>query len=245
MLKNSYIKQIRQLLADIEKTEAQAISEAADEVSKAIAADKLVWVFGSSHAGILAEETFYRAGGLACVTPIFLPGLATNTRPITATSEREREPGYAKERLVEFPIEAGDVLIVHSVSGRNAAPVEAAHYGKEKGAFVIALTSLEYATASIVRNKQGSPLHAAADLVLDNHAPSGDALVSVDGLEQKVSPASTVLGAAILHSIMAEAAIRLVKLGFEPPVFVSANLEGGDEHNAALMERYKGRVTYI
>ena len=46
------------------------------------------------HAGILADETFYRAGGLACVSPIRIRGLLTTVRPITATTERERRDGY-------------------------------------------------------------------------------------------------------------------------------------------------------
>jgi uncharacterized phosphosugar-binding protein len=96
------------------------------------------------HASILAQELFYRAGGLVPVNPILAPGLTTDVRPMTLTTRLERLPGLGKGIIAETPIQPGDVLIVHSVSGRNAVSVEAAQAGREKGAFIIAVTSLAY-----------------------------------------------------------------------------------------------------
>jgi uncharacterized phosphosugar-binding protein len=144
-----------------------------------------------------------------------------------------------------IPIGAGDVVLVHSVSGRNAAPVEVALYAKQQGAKVIALTSLDYSRSVAPRSGTGYRLYEVADLVIDNGAPRGDAIVQLKGFPQPVAPVSTVLGAALVNAVVAEACAILLERGISPPVFMSANLDGGDAHNARLMERYRGRVLYL
>ncbi|GIV06290.1 MAG: hypothetical protein KatS3mg016_1865 [Fimbriimonadales bacterium] len=81
--------------------------------------------------------------------------------------------------------------------------------------------------------------------MIDNGAPPGDAIVELEGFPQPVAPVSTVLGAALVNAMVAEAVRLLLERGVVPPVFMSANLDGGDAHNNALMERYKGRVLYL
>jgi uncharacterized phosphosugar-binding protein len=202
-------------------------------------------VFGAGHAGILAQELFYRAGGLVPICPILPPGLTTDVRPVTLTSRLERLPEFGAQIIAETPIGAGDVLIVHSVSGRNAAAVEVAQGGKERGAYVIAVTSLEY-SRSVQPRKPGMPrLFEVADLVLDNRAPVGDALVEVPGIQQRVAPSSTVTGAAILNTVVARAVGLIHERGGDPPVFMSANLDGGDEYNQRWLEHYRGRLIYL
>jgi|FaiFalFF_MnMetaG_3_1042247.scaffolds.fasta_scaffold03016_3 uncharacterized phosphosugar-binding protein len=244
-MRTDYFQQVLNRLQAVMESQQQAMEQAAEWLADALTADHLIWIFGASHAGILTEELVYRAGGLAPVSPIFIPGLTCDVRPITLTSTLERLDGYAAAAIREVPIQPGDVLIVHSVSGRNAAPVEVALYGKERGARVIALTSLDYSQSVSPRSRTGKRLFEVADLVIDNGAPRGDAVVQLPGFAQPVSPVSTILGAAILHAIVAEACAILLERGIQPPVFLSANLEGGDEHNARLMSRYRGRVLYL
>jgi uncharacterized phosphosugar-binding protein len=38
---------------------------------------------------------------------------------------------------------------------------------------------------------------------------------------------------------------NLLAKGETPPVFVSANLPGGDEHNEAVLARYRERIKYL
>jgi uncharacterized phosphosugar-binding protein len=137
------------------------------------------------------------------------------------------------------------VVLVHSVSGRNAAPVEVALYAKQQGAKVIALTSLDYSRSVAPRSGTGYRLFEVADLVIDNGAPRGDAVVQLAGFLQPVAPVSTVLSTALVNAIVAEVCAILLERGITPPVFMSANLDGGDAHNARLMERYRGRVLYL
>ncbi len=112
-----YFDEIIALLNEIQETQHEAMERAAQVIANAIAADHLVYVFGATHAGILAQELFYRAGGLVPVNPVLLPGLVTDVRPATLISRLERMAGLGTEIAAESPIEADDVLIVHSVFG--------------------------------------------------------------------------------------------------------------------------------
>lgn len=241
----NYLETVIQLLQEVRDSQADAIEQAARAIAGAIEADHLVYAFGATHAGILAQEMFYRAGGLVPVNPILPPGLTTDVRPSTLTSRLERMPGFAAHILAELPIEAGDVLIVHSVSGRNAVAVEMALGARERGVFVIALTSLQYSKAVEPRAPGMPRLFEAADLVLDNRAPVGDAAIALPGLPQKVGPTSTVTGAAILNAIVVRASELLLERTGDPPVFMSANLDGGDAHNQRWLAHYAGRLTYL
>jgi len=241
----SYLDSVIQLLQEVRDTQAAAIEQASQAVAAAIQADHLIYVFGASHAGILAQEVFYRAGGLVPVNPILPPGLTTDVRPVTLTSKLERLPGFGAHIISEYPVAAGDVLIVHSVSGRNAAAVEVAQGGRAAGAFIIAVTSLAYSRAVQPRQSGTPRLFEVADLVLDNRAPVGDALVELPGLPQRAGAASTVTGAALLNAVMARAAELLLKRTGDAPVFMSANLDGGDSHNQRWLEHYRGRLTFL
>ena len=240
-----YLESVIQLLQEVRATQGAAVERAAQVIAAAIQADHLVYVFGPSHAGMLAQELFYRAGGLVPINPILPPGLTTDVRPVTLTSKLERLPGFGAQILAETPIEAGDVLIVHSVSGRNAAAVEMAQGGRARGAFVIAVTSLAY-SRSVAPRQPGTPrLFETADLVLDNGAPVGDALVPLAPLPQKVGPVSTITGAALLNAVVVRVAELLLERTGDAPVFMSANLDGGDAHNRRWLEHYGHRLTYL
>lgn len=239
-----YLDAVIELLQQVRDTQEEHMEAAAQRCAEAILGDHLVYVFGASHAGILAQELFYRAGGLVPVCPVLPPGLVTDVRPVTLTSRLERLPGFAALILAETPIQSGDVVIVHSVSGRNAVAVEFAEGARERGAFVIALTSLMY-SKSVTPRGGARRLFETADLVLDNLAPIGDALVDVPGLQQRVSPSSTVTGAAILNSIVARTVELIVEQRGDAPVFFSANLDGGDEKNRRWLEHYGNRLTYL
>jgi uncharacterized phosphosugar-binding protein len=240
-----YLELAIQALQEVRRTQGEAIEKAAVVIAEAIEANHLMYVFGAAHAGILAQELFYRAGGLVPVNPVLPPGLTTEIRPITLTSRLERMPGFGTQVLAETPIQAGDVVIVHSVSGRNAAAVEFARGAGERGAFVIAVTSLQYSRAVQPRISGTPRLFETADLVLDDLAPVGDALVELPGLVQRVGPISTVTGAAILNAVVARAAELLLQRTGDAPIFMSANLDQGDAHNQRWLEHYRGRLTYL
>jgi len=241
----TYFREVRRVLEMVEATQEENIRAAAEMLAEAIVQDRMIYVFGASHASILAAETFYRAGGLAAISPIFVPGLTVDVRPITRTTHLERLPGLAAATLQDVPLEAGDVFLVISVSGRNTVAIDMALEGKKRGAKIVALTSVAYSQSVASRHPSGQRLCEVADLVLDLCGEMGDAVVEFPGLPQRVAPTSTVVGAAILNAVVVETVARLQERGVEPPVFLSANLDGGDAHNARLLEKYRGRVTYL
>ena len=226
-------------------SQAEAVEQSAQMAADAIAADHVIYAFGATHGGILAQEIFYRAGGLVPVSPILPPGLTTDVRPIDLTSRMERLPGYAALVLDSVPIVPGDLLIVISVSGRNTVTVEMAELARSRGISVIAVTSLPYSRTVTSRAPSGKRLFEVADLVIDLGGTPGDALVRMEGLPQAVGPTSTVVGAALLNAWVARTAEKLLERGIEPPVFISANLDGGDQHNRRLLDKYRGRLTYL
>jgi len=180
------------------------------------------------------------------INPIFAPGLeAIDTHPVTLSSAIERLEGYAAGILDHTPIRAGDVLILVSVSGRNAVAVEMAMEARARGIKVIAMTSMTYTQSVESRHSSGRKMYEFADVVLDNKAPKGDAILAVEGMPQRICPVSGVTGPALLQMMVAATVEELLARGITPPVFLAANVEGGDEYNAALLAQYKDRIFYL
>lgn len=240
-----YLERVKEILALIEDEEKGNILKASEILANKIIEKKSVFMFGASHAGILAEEVYFRAGGLAVFNPVFAKGLALDSSPISITSEMERLEGYGTVLVKKSPIKKGDLVFIHSVSGRNPVGVEFAMEAKNRGAYVIAITNLEYSKSVTSRHSSGKRLFEVSDLVLDNHGDIGDAAVNIDGLDQKVGATSTVIGASIINTIISEATRILVENGIEtPPIFYSANLDGGDEKNKFIEQEYKNQIFY-
>lgn len=240
-----YFSEIRRLLGEVEAKESESMEKAVAALTKAVLGKRAIYVFGASHAGILTQEMFYRAGGLVVINPIFGSEVMLDTAPITHTSRMERLVGYGTLLAQKTPMQEGDVLIVHSVSGRNPVTIEVAMEAKKRNAIVICITNLTYSKSVTSRHPSGKNLYEVSDIVIDNHGEKGDACVAVKGIEQKVSPTSTVIGASILNSIVAATAQALVDAGLQtPPIFYSANVDGGDELNRKIYEEYKENIHY-
>jgi len=241
-----YWSEVRARLDAIEK-DIEVIKKAADALYEAIKSGGRIFVFGCGHSVILAEEVFYRAGGLVFWNPIHAPGLTMDVRPMTYTSSIERLEGYGQVIVEREGLRKGDVLVIVSTAGRNPVPIDVALAAKAKGVKVIALTSLEYSQAVDSRHSSGKKLYEIADLVINNHAPVGDAVGRLPGRDYRFGGVSTITGSYILHAIEGEIADRMIAEGKEPPIFLSANLPGteADEHNAQLLQEYADRITYV
>lgn len=245
-MKFKYFSQVRHILDIVEKDESDHMEQSVNLLEQCVLNHGAIYIFGASHAGILSEEMFYRAGGLMLINPIFGRETMLDSRPVTLTSDMERLVGYgtilAKQRA---KFKESDVLLAHSVSGRNPVTIEVAMAARDAGAKVIAITNLAYSRSIKSRHSSGKRLFELADIVLDNHGDVGDATVQIRGINQKVGPTSTVVGASMLNAIIAELVQRLVDNGMdEPPVFYSANIDGGDELNHKLFEKYKDSIKY-
>jgi len=245
MFADQYIDIVQATIRKAWDEQKETFQKAADLIRTALETKHSVFIFGCSHAGILAEEVFYRTGGLAVINPIFFPGFMLNTRPITMTSQLERVDGLGKILLKENRLKAGDVLILHSVSGRNNVPVEMALEAKTMGVSTIAITNLAYSGSVTSRHPSGKRLFEACDLVIDNKGCTGDAAITLEGLPEKIGPTSTTVGAALVNALVIETVGGMLADGVFPPVFMSANLDGGDAHNKKIFEEYKDNIFYM
>ena len=245
MIFSDYIRALEKVLHRIETEQAANIAAAADIVAAAIAAGGVVHIFGAGHSHIIAEEAFYRAGGLTAINPILDPRLIF-LHGVLESTRAEREPGYAATLLAQQDLRAGDAAIVVSNSGRNPVPIEMALGMKQFGLPVVAITNLAQSRASKSRHHSGLRLFEIADVAIDNCVPTGDACVSLAGIAAAMAPASTVAGAAIIHSVMLEAASRLLASGSPAVVLPSANV--GDDAEEVLRRSlavYAGRIRHL
>jgi uncharacterized phosphosugar-binding protein len=239
----AYIDAVRERLDTIAANELQAIGRAAAAIVKAIETDGQVYLFGTGHSHMLAEEGHYRAGGLAAVCPILHSSLMLHEGSMLST-KMERMSGLGPAVLSSYRPTSKDVLVIFSNSGVNAVPVETALAAKEIGMTLIAVVAQDYA-AQVPAGPSGKKLADIADIVLDNHGVAGDSLVELAGNELRVGPFSTIAGAFIWNAVLTEVAWRMSEQGVTPPVYISANMPGAREHNAALVEQYRTRNPHL
>lgn len=242
---SKYFDKIKATLEIVEKEEKTNIKKAVDLLCKAIEDKNSIFAFGASHAGIITQELFYRAGGLALINPIFESSIMLDTRPVTFTSEMESLEGYGTLIADKTPLREDDVIICHSVSGRNSVMIDLVKSAKEKGAKIIAITNVSYSSQVESRHSSGEKLMDLADILIDNHGEKGDASIKIEGLEQKVSPTSTVIGSVIVNSMIAQLTQDLMDKGINPPIFFSANIDGGKAHNEEIFKEYKDSIFYL
>lgn len=243
---DQYIETVIGLLKRINEEEQEALNQSAKLLADVIVDDQCIFAFGCTHSSMTMQDIFVRAGGLMLINPIFAPGLnCLDTVPFNISTQLERKSGYADIILNNHPIKKGDALIVVSVSGRNAMPIEMAKGAKERGLKVIAVTSREYSDSVASRHSSGKKMYEFADVVLDNKAVKGDALLEAEGMPQSFCPGSGVTSTAILQCMIAATIEELLSRGHTPPVFLAANVEGGDEYNQNLYEQYKERIFYM
>src|SRR5699024_4891750 len=151
---HDYFNKIEELLTTVENTETDTMKKVATVVSEAIQNDGIIHLFGCGHSHILTEEVYYRAGGLVPIHPILHEPLMLH-EGATRSSSLERKNDYAKDFMEGQDIRKNDVMFVISTSGRNPVPVDVAKIAKEKGAYIVAITSIEYSQSQPSRHTSG------------------------------------------------------------------------------------------
>jgi len=242
---NKYYSRITEILEDVFSKEAENMENAAKAIAEANKTKHSIFAFGCNHAGLITLELFYRTGGMVTINPVRAPGMMLDVSPITMSSELERIQGFGTAIFNGLPTKEGDVIIIHSVSGRNAVTIDMAEAAREKGLTVIVVTNMNTAGKVTSRHPSGKMLHDFASILIDNHGDYGDATVSLEGFKQKLASSSTVVGAAILNAVVARASEILIGEGFVPPVFMSGNIDGGDSYNKAVIEKHKENIFYM
>lgn len=230
----NYLSSVTGILNIVATEEQTVLNNAAELIAKAYIQNKKIYIFGCTHSAILAEDVFYRAGAPAFWQPLWGPGMSIATTPGFLTSAIERSQEVGEAIIDNSQISAGDVILIISTSGKNAAPVAVAEKALSRGAEVIIVSSSSYRNAKGNHSKTASvwQLENRA-LIVDNHVPCGDASIKVDNCP--MGPVSTIVGSFILHAISALAVEKISSHGVIPPVFLSSNAPNGREHNEALL----------
>lgn len=232
------------LINEIEATQHENIEKAGKLIVQALGKDGVLHVFSTGHSHMIIEELFYRAGGLIQVNPIFDTSLMLHEGPIRGTA-LERLPGYAASIFKTIDYAEGEPMIIMSNSGINVVPVEMAQLATENGMKVIAITSVKLSDRLQSRHSSGMKLMDTANVVIDNCLNDGDAVLEIPGTGQRVGAVSSIAALYIAQRIVLEVVNEFLKIGKIPPVFMSANIPGGDEHNAQLVEKYKNRIRHL
>ena len=230
-------------LSQISESHSATIRAAADAFAEHILRGNLIHVFGAGHSHMLAEEVFFRAGGLLSFNPLLDPALMLQSA--IAAGDLERVIDYAPILLGKYPIADADAILVISYSGINPVPVEVARICKSRGMKVVALTSLSASQGSPARHPSGQRLYDVADIVLDNPGPVGDASLQVPGLDTAVCGLSTIIGATILQSVVYETVRRLQVAGHEAPVLRSLNTHADASVNQEVLKDYRFRLQHL
>ncbi|HEX2854618.1 MAG TPA: sugar isomerase domain-containing protein [Opitutaceae bacterium] len=235
-LPEAYFARANDLLARAWEANAPTIAQLAPVIGASIARGEVVHTFGSGHSELISREIIGRAGGLVCVTGIIDP----------TAGFIENLPGYGT-KLIErydrqYQLLAGETMIVISNSGKNGSPIDVALYGKQKGLNVVALTCLAMSKVTPSQHASGKRLFEVAGHVLDNGGVPGDAIVEVEP-GAMAGPTSTFIGCSVLNWLMLAVIDWLKANGHPLPLLRSQNLPGAIEHNRALGQKYKSRLS--
>lgn len=241
MLYEKYMNKIKEIFDDVEKTQGGNIEKAADIVADSIKNEGVLHIFGCGHSQMFAMEVFYRAGSLVPINAILNPTMALAPKAPLST-QGERQQGMAKAILDNENVKEQDVMLVASTSARNPVPIEMAKEAKERGLKVITLLSEDFARAVESRHPSGKKTYDYADVILDNRGVAGDAVMEIKELKTKFGPTSSIIGFTIIQSIVVETIDKLAKDGYEPPIWVSSNLDEGDAINKKHIRNYRNRI---
>lgn len=221
------------------------IARASDLLADIVAADGVIHAFGTGHSEAFAMEVAGRAGGLIPTSRLALRDVVMRgSRDLAelGSADLERDPGVADELFSLAPVDPRDAFVIASNSGVNGSIVGVALAAKAAGLPVVAVTSFEHTAGVQPKHPSGQRLKDIADVAIDNLAPFGDATLTLEQSGIGVGAISSITAAYIAQLLTLGICERLEALGITPPVFVSANIPGGDEHNDRLREKYAGRT---
>ncbi|SJZ55286.1 Uncharacterized protein, contains SIS (Sugar ISomerase) phosphosugar binding domain [Pilibacter termitis] len=231
----AFFEEAKRLTKILEENEQENITKAAEIVAEGIMNGGITQAFGSGHSYAAAIEISGRAGGLITSKVINDP----------AGGMYEQHEGVGTTLMHKVMVGENDVFFLISNSGRNPMAIEIAEEVKKRGNKLIVLTALDISKESTSRHSSGKLLYEFADVVLNNHSEYGDAALSIDGLETKVCGTSSFAATLLLQQTMYEAFQIMIKKGFTPPVYMSANIDGGHERNLKIEDLYADRIFHV
>ncbi len=236
-----YLKEFERCIALL-RSQKNVFDVVSTKIFESLKSEGILHVFGSGHSHSFAEEMFHRAGGLVPVNALLEEHLMPHAGP-SQVGPMERLVGVGTIIFNKYDLRKGEVLLLASNSGINAATVELAEKAKQAGLTTVGITSLTHSKG--VPARSGKKLYEVVDHVIDTGTPVGDACVMLSGLPVKVAPLSGAVSLVIGELITAQVAEIFSQNKLEAPVYQSANTPGGDERNKALENKFKSRIRFL
>jgi uncharacterized phosphosugar-binding protein len=241
----TYFERLHAQLQALEQRSSAAIAQAAERCAQCLLQGGVIHVYDTGH--LVSRELINRAGGLAAFAPLSFDLQVTNTNAYReahgfgAQTTPETVRCIVRAALDRSRIAPNDVLIIGSVSGKTPFPVELALQARARGVFTIGLTALDYSSQLQSEHESGKRLYEVVDLVIDNAAPYGDAMLTLEGVETAFCPASGIGAAAALWAVVAGIVERMTAAGKPPTILASVNKPDGMERYRETIEQYKQR----
>ena len=234
-MENKVYGVIEGLIQKLQSTQEENVEKTARLFADALKNGGMLQAFGSGHSQAGASELCFRAGG-------FIP---TKQIKEPAGGAYEGIEGVGTSFMKKVDVRPNDVIVLISNSGRNPLPVEIALAAHEKGAKVVAITSLEASKHLTPKHSCGKNLWQLADVVIDNCVMDGDASIDVEGLDTRICGMSAITTAILIQACVYRTAQMLLEEGIVPPVFKSQNIDGGPEYNDRLLAQYFDRMYHM
>ena len=232
---SEYLRKIISCLEQIETEEGERLDAVSLLVADTIKNDGLIFTFGCGHSHLPGLDAFYRAGGLANVSPMLDTDLMLHNGA-AKSSRMEKMSGIASEVFRRYAPSDKDMIFIFSASGKNQVPIEMAQMAKTSGVKSVGVSAWSYI-------EKGGKLHENVDIAIDCKVPYGDACMEVGDI--KMGGLSTYTACFILNSCLINGAKLALKDGVKPPIYISGNVEGGREHNITLENLFMGRVKHL
>lgn len=234
---DEYAAAIQSLSQRAIHSQRELLGQVADLMAQTVSRSQRIFIFGTGHSHMMAEEAFYRAGGMLAAVPIFHSALMLH-EGASLSSRLERTSGFASILLEKYNPQPGEMILIYSNSGVNQLPVEMALLCKQLNLTVIGVCSRAYAAVAPL-SSLGKRLDEVCDFTIDNLGQPGDALINIPDTSWKIGPSSTLIGALIWNCLLTETIFRLQAQGVELPVIISLNMPGAAEHNEALLAKWR------
>lgn len=246
---NGYLSKVTELLNRIETEQYENIRAAGQLMAEAIQNDRLINIYGGGgHTTLPVGEMFFRAGGLCNINPCMETGLSVFNQAQKYLA-LERCENYGRAIMDYYDLQKDDVLIIFHNIGTNAATIDAAMEAKERGAKIIAVSSVAWQQGIPpeyeLRHSSRKNLNDFADICIDDYNPLGDTVVKLDGFDTPIGPISNMTDFYIVHRLEIECAKACLEMGIEPPFWRSANVPGGDAFNRKNLKKYSPRIKML
>ncbi len=253
MLALEWLKNARDVMERIEKTQLGNIRKAAEVMADTIECGRWVHTFGCGHATLPVEEMYPRIGGFVGFHPMIELPLTFFTR---ITGEMgvhqfvflERVEGYGVEIMKGYHFDSRDTMWLFSHSGINNVNIDIALEARKRGMKVVVFGSAAEAKGKKTRHSSGKTIFELADIIVDTTVPIEDASVPLKNHHDKIGPVSTIaFVTAVWMTVTTVAEIladRGVKLYIHPSHNVPGDTTARERLDEALAE-YKRRIAGV